>query len=304
MTFQVTVGICVRNGEAMLTNAVESILDQTFTAEQVQIIFVDDGSQDQTPKIIQKYAQALGDRVKAIKTPKMGLGHARNLILKEANSKYVLFVDADEILTANYIQTQLAVLDENRDVAITAGIFKTVPGNLMLNLEVAPYIVNQKIYGKPKPLLLKNDKLIGTGGTCFRTEALQQVHGFDESIRGAGEDTDLILRILSAGWKIKPNTAELYEFHGGLSKPRDLLKKYYWYGYGSQKSYLQTRGAFSLAGMSPMAGFFSGLFYSFVAYRFLRQKQVFLLPLHFGLKLTAWTFGFMNGQLHAGKNEF
>jgi GT2 family glycosyltransferase len=168
----------------------------------------------------------------------------------------------------------------------------------MLNLEIAPYIVNQINYGQPKKRMLKNDKLIGTGGTTFRTKALRQVRGFDETIKGAGEDTDLILRILRAGWQIKPNNAELIELHGGLSKPKDLWKKYFWYGYGSQRSFRQIGSSFSLPRMSPMAGFVTGLFYSFPAYRVLRKKQVFLLPLHFGLKLTAWTFGFMKGQLN------
>jgi glycosyltransferase involved in cell wall biosynthesis len=298
--FLVTVGICVRNGQDMLQNAVESILHQNFLPEQLQIIFVDDGSQDRTPQIIQHYAEALGSRVKTYQSAWRGLGYARNQVVAAADGKYLLFVDADEVLTPDYVATQVEVLEANPEVGITAGIFKTVPGNLLLSLEVIPYIVTQKIYGKPKPLLLKN-KLMGTGGTCFRTKALRQVHGFDETIQGAGEDTDLILRILREGWTIKPNSAELYEFHGGLCKPRDLLKKYYWYGYGSQRSFQQTRGAFSLLGMSPMAGVVSGLAYSFPAYRFMRQKQVFLLPLHFGLKLTAWTFGFMKAQFNGSK---
>jgi hypothetical protein len=103
------------------------------------------------------------------------------------------------------------------------------------------------------------------------------------------------------GWQIKPNNAELIELHGGLSKPKDLWKKYFWYGYGSQRSFRQIGSSFSLPRMSPMAGFVTGLFYSFPAYRVLRKKQVFLLPLHFGLKLTAWTFGFMKGQLQGSK---
>ncbi len=89
----------------------------------------------------------------------------------------------------------------------------------------------------PKVFIWKNDKLIGTGGTTFRTKAIKQVNGFDESIKGAGEDTDLILRIKKAGWLLQPNMAELYELHSGLSKPKDLWKKYFWYGYGCQKSF-------------------------------------------------------------------
>ena len=301
MTFHVTIGICVRNGENMLPAAVDSIINQDFPAEQLQIIFVDDGSTDKTPQIIQGYLQFFVGRAKFFKTSWMGLGHARNLIVKEADGEFILFVDADEILTKGYVKAQVEALKKSPQVAITAGIFKTIPGNMVLSLEVAPYIVNQKNYGKPRGLLWKNDKLIGTGGTTFRTKAIKQAGGFDESIKGAGEDTDLILRIKKAGWLLQPNMAELYELHSGLSKPKDLWKKYFWYGYGCQKSYRQTGSAFSLPRMTPIAGFVTGMFYSFPAYKFLYQKQVFLLPLHFGFKHVAWTFGFMKGQLQGSK---
>ena len=48
--------------------------------------------------------------------------------------------------------------------------------------------------------------------------------------------------------------------------------------------------------MSPIAGLVTGLLYSFPAYKFLGQKQMFLLPLHYGLKLTAWTCRFHEGS--------
>jgi GT2 family glycosyltransferase len=216
--------------------------------------------------------------------------------VENADGEYVLFVDADQILTRNYIKKQVDFLEKNPQVGITSGIFKTVPRNMILNLEVAPFIVNQRNFLNAKNIIWKTDKLIGTGGTTFRTKCLRQVNGFDEKITGAGEDTDLVFRIKNAGWLLRPNHAELIELHGGLSKPKDLWRKYFWYGYGCQKNFYKARATFSFPRMSPMAGFAAGVFYSFPAYKFLHQKQVFLLPLHFCLKHIAWTFGFMKGQ--------
>ncbi len=297
MSVLVTVGICVKNGEKMIPNAIDSILNQNYPQEQIQLILVDDGSTDRTPQILKNYVEQLGGRARAFKSSWQGLGSARNFIVSKSDGKYLLFVDADEILTQDYIKTQVQVMENNPQIGITAGVFKTVPNNLILNLEVAPNIVNQKSYGKPKNFIWKTDKLIGTGGTTFRIQAIKAVNGFDESIRGAGEDINLVLRIKQAGWLVQPNDAELYELHGGLSTPHALWKKYFWYGYGCQRSFQKTRGAFSVPRMSPIAGLVTGLFYSFPAYRFLRKKQMFLLPLHYGWKLTAWTCGFMKGQL-------
>jgi glycosyltransferase involved in cell wall biosynthesis len=294
---KVTVGICVKNGEKMLPNAIESILNQNYPQEQIQLILVDDGSTDTTPQILKKYVDQHPSQARAFKSSWQGLGAARNFIVNKADGKYLLFVDADEILTPDYIRTQVQVMEDNPKVGITAGIFKTVPHNLVLNLEVAPNIVNQKSYGKPRSLIWKTEKLIGTGGTAFRTQAIREVNGFDTSIKGAGEDLDLVIRIKKAGWLLVANDGELYELHGGLATPHALLKKYYWYGYGCQRTYDKTGAAFSVPRMTPIAGIATGLFYSFPAYRYLHQKQMFLLPIHYGLKLTAWTCGFMKGQL-------
>ncbi|MGA2385815.1 MAG: glycosyltransferase [Candidatus Bathyarchaeia archaeon] len=300
----VTVGICVRNGENMLRNAVESVINQDFPHERLQIIFVDDGSRDKTSKIIKDYTRVLGEKAKFFQNSSRGLGHARNLIVNNADGRYLLFVDADEVLTSGYVKEQISVMEKNPKVGVTAGIFKIVPDNMMLNLEVIPNIVDQLNFLKPRSFIWKTDKLIGAGGSTFRVKALRQVNGFDERISGSGEDTDLVFRIRKAGWLIRPNTAELIELHGGLSKPKDLWKKYFWYGYGSQRTFRQTKGAFSLPRMTPIGGFVAGIFYSFQAYRFLGKKTVFLLPFHYGLKRAAWTFGFMKGQIQDFKLRF
>jgi glycosyltransferase involved in cell wall biosynthesis len=299
----VTVGVCVRNGQELLPNALNSILNQTYPKNQIQIIIVDDGSQDNTPQIIREYSIMLAERAKTFKSTWQGLGHARNLIVNNADGEFILFVDSDQTISPNYVKTQVETMRRNPKVALTAGTFAATPKNPILNLEIVPHIVNQKNFGKPKSFIWKTEKLIGTGGTTFRTLAIRQVGGFDEKIKGAFEDTDLVLRIKKAGWQIEANSAELCEFHGGLSKPTQLWKKYFWYGFSSQRSLSQTRDAYSFPRMSPLSGLAAGLFYSFPAYKFLRQKQVFLLPLHYGFKHAAWTLGFMKGQLKTEKSS-
>jgi hypothetical protein len=188
-------------------------------------------------------------------------------------------------------------MEKNPKVAITAGVVKLVPRNLVLNLELIPAIINHTNYGKPKGLIWKTERMPGTGGTTFRVKALKQVNGFDERLTGVGEDQDVAYSIREAGWLIRMNDATFYEFHGRMSTFQDLWKKYFWYGKGGQKIYRQNRGLFSFPRMSPLAGFITGVFYSLTAYKLLHQKEVFLLPLHYGLKMTAWMLGFIQGQI-------
>jgi glycosyltransferase involved in cell wall biosynthesis len=296
----IIIGMCLHNCENTLSKAIKSISDQDFPHEKMQIVFVDDGSTDCTLKIAEAYAPKMDIKTKIFKTEWRGLGIARNLILDNADGEYITWVDGDELLTPNYIRKQVEFMQKNPDVGITAGIFDLVPGNLVLNLELIPHIVNHAMFDRPPSFLWKTKKVPGTGGTTFRTKALHQVKGFDKRFKGSGEDINVALRIRNSGWRIQLNDAVFYELHNGMSTFTDLWKKYYWYGYGCQQLYVENREAFSLPRMTPLPSFLAGLFFSLVAYKLFFKKSVFLLPIHFSFKMVGWMFGFMRSQTRNG----
>jgi glycosyltransferase involved in cell wall biosynthesis len=295
----ITIGVCARNCENTLGNTLNSIINQDFPHEKMEMIFVDDGSEDHTLQIMDNYIQKIDIKTKVFHTKWQGLGPARNLVVKNADGEYIVWVDADEILSASYIRKQIEFMEKNPDVGITAGIVRIVQGNLILNLELIPAIINHFNYGKQRNFLWKTEKLPGTGGSTFRAKALRQVNAFDEQLTGVGEDQDVAEKIKRAGWLIRLNNADLYELHGGMSTLNDLWKKYLWYGHGGEKIYRQNRELFSFIRMSPVASIFTGFFYSLIAYKLLHQKKVFLLPIHYGIKMTAWMLGFISGQIRA-----
>lgn len=292
----VTIGMCVRNCENIVQNALDSVINQDYPHEKMQIIFVDDGSEDHTLSIISAYVKKIDIQTKILQTRWQGLGSARNLILNNADGEYIVWVDADEVLTKNYVKKQVEFMESNPSVGITTGLFSTVQKNLVLNLELIPAIIEHVNFGKPKSFMWKTQKMPGTGGATFRVKALRQVDGFDEKLKGVGEDQDVAHRIQNAGWLIRLNNARLYELHGGLLTFKDLWRRYRWYGYGGEKIYRKNREIFSLPRMSPMAGVLAGFLYSLIAYKLIRQKKVFLLPLHYGIKMTAWMIGFISSQ--------
>jgi len=292
----VTIGMCVRNCQNMLPNALESIDIQDFPHEKMQLVIIDDGSTDQTPKIAEGFVSKTDIPIKVFKTGWQGLGKARNLVLNNADGKYITWVDSDEIITKSYIRKQVEFMEKNPEVGITTGFTGFVPGNLVLNLELTPYMVKHFMFNEPRSYLWRARKLVGTGGATFRVEALRQVNGFSDKFKGAGEDIDAVIRILNSGWVIQVNDAVFYEFHNGLSTLGDLWKKYYWYGYHCEQLYHRSRDAYSLARMNPPAGFIAGSLYSLKAYRLFGDKSLFLLPFHFCFKMTSWMFGFMKAQ--------
>ena len=92
---EISVIIPAYNVEKYLENTLKSILNQSF--EDFEVILVDDGSVDKTPKIMAAYA-AQDKRIKVINKKNEGVGAARNAGMQVAAGKYLYFADADDIL--------------------------------------------------------------------------------------------------------------------------------------------------------------------------------------------------------------
>lgn len=101
-TPKVSIIIPVYNTAAYLPDALDSICKQTLSS--LQIIVVDDGSTDNSLQIIQDYA-AHDQRIEVITQPNQGQGVARNHGMKYAKGEYVYFMDSDDILGLDCLET-------------------------------------------------------------------------------------------------------------------------------------------------------------------------------------------------------
>jgi len=290
----VTIGICVRNCEASLTEAVDSILDQDFPHERMEVIFVDDGSEDATYSIILESIARMDIEARVYHNNWMGLGVARNVVVDNAKGDYIVWVDGDMILPKDHVRKQVEFMKRNP----TGGIAKAkcmhafVEENLVAALENIPFVVDDVSAGNEWKTALK---LPGTGGSIYRVKAIRQVGGFDDHLKGTGEDQDAAYRVKESGWSIYRTNAVFYEKRSKTWKA--IWHRYVWYGYGDYDLFLKNRRIFSLQKMTPIAGLIAGVLYSIAAYRLTHQKVVFLLPFHFAFKMTAWCFGFFKGYV-------
>ena len=91
MTCLISCIVPVFNGERYVTEALDSILAQTY--RPVEIIVADDGSTDGTAAVVAKY----GQQVRYVWQPNAGPGAARNLGLSMAQGEFVAFLDADDV---------------------------------------------------------------------------------------------------------------------------------------------------------------------------------------------------------------
>jgi len=100
---KVSVIIPVYNNEKTLSKAIDSVINQTL--HSLQIILVDDGSTDRTPVLLQQYKMS-DNRIEVITHSKnMGLGAARNTGIKQATGEYIAFLDSDDYLHLNFLES-------------------------------------------------------------------------------------------------------------------------------------------------------------------------------------------------------
>lgn len=101
-TPSVSIIIPIYKVEKYLKRCVESVLEQTLS--DLEIILVDDGSPDQCPEICDEYVK-LDTRVKVIHKENGGLSSARNAGMRIATGKYIFFLDSDDWLEKDGMQT-------------------------------------------------------------------------------------------------------------------------------------------------------------------------------------------------------
>lgn len=105
---RVSIIIPAYNVETYISAGIESACGQT--EKDIEIIIVDDGSTDRTWNVIQQYA-ARDHRILSYHQDNAGVSAARNKALEMASGEYVLFLDSDDWLEANTVETLLQNAD-------------------------------------------------------------------------------------------------------------------------------------------------------------------------------------------------
>lgn len=290
----VTIGVCVKDSALTIDGAIRSIIAQDFPHQLTEVIFVDDGSKDATLSIIQQYIRKMDMHVKVFSTDWQGLGRARNTVVNESNSDFIIWVDGDMLLPKDHVRKQIEFMKENPNVGIAKARYGTLPNESIIPfLENVGYVVNDWLYGcRP------THRNLGTGGSIYRVEAIRKAGGFDDKISGVGEDSDAEFSVRKAGWLLYlASPALFYE-----RRRRSIVAMWdegFWYGYGQHYIYRKSQGILSLFKLTPLISFFIGAWYATVAYRLTHRKAVFFLPFLYSLKRLAWMIGFVVGQIRS-----
>ena len=107
---EVSIIVPVYNVEEYLERCLESIINQTF--KNIEVIALNNGSTDNSLNILLKYAEK-DKRIKVIDNYNLGVSEARNNGIREANGKYIVFVDSDDWLDKDMIEIIYSNIVEN-----------------------------------------------------------------------------------------------------------------------------------------------------------------------------------------------
>ncbi|MEM6529315.1 MAG: glycosyltransferase family A protein, partial [Chloroflexota bacterium] len=111
----ITVLMPAHNAELYLEEAVDSILNQTYT--DYEFIIVNDNSTDRTQEIIDRYT-AQDDRISSIQVNVRSASAARNVGLDYAKGDYVALMDSDDIALPDRLEKQMRAAEEQPDVTV------------------------------------------------------------------------------------------------------------------------------------------------------------------------------------------
>lgn len=107
----ISVIVPVYNCENYLHKSIQSLLNQTIF-NQLEIIFVDDGSTDGSPLIVQEYVNQYSN-MKLVQQSNMGVSSARNHGIKESTGEYIAFFDGDDIALDSLYEELLQLIENN-----------------------------------------------------------------------------------------------------------------------------------------------------------------------------------------------
>jgi hypothetical protein len=185
-TTSVSIILPTYNRAHLVTEAIESVLNQTFT--DFELIVVDDGSTDNTEQVVLSISDP---RLRYIRQLNRGASAARNTGIEASVSKFVAFLDSDDLWLPEKLSLQMAKVNDNPKVGLVYGKYLSSIGSES----------SMKIAGVCFPQLELRRLLLGPvfhwSTVLVRRLLLEQVGKFEEAF--GGEDWELTLRLALAG---------------------------------------------------------------------------------------------------------
>jgi glycosyltransferase involved in cell wall biosynthesis len=185
-TPSISVVMSVFNGQDFLSEAIESILTQTF--RDFEFVVIDDGSTDRTPEILSSYASR-DARMVVLRHENKGRTASLNVGIGVAKAPYIARMDADDVSMPHRLQAQFDFLERHAEVGLLGGAVDVINTTRQVILKVCFPLEDAEI----KLSLLRENPMCHSA-VVMRKEVALAAGGYRESF-SESEDYDLWLRI-------------------------------------------------------------------------------------------------------------
>lgn len=217
--------IPVYNVNKYLSEMVSSVLDQTY--KNFEIILIDDGSKDGSSEICDVLVKK-DNRIRVIHQKNKGVSEARNKGLQNSKGKYILFLDADDLINEKMVEKLIyPLINESFDMTC-CGYYEIFDDKTLNNIPDFDYLFDKN---KVEEELFKDPGFFSAvWNKMFKKESLLDENGnlimFDPSI-AIGEDTLWLSKIIKNVKKIKSVKEALYIWRrreDSATKGEDLIR--------------------------------------------------------------------------------
>ena len=221
MESKVSIIVPVYNAQKYIKETVQSVKNQTYT--NWELLLVEDGSTDDTAKVISEMLQKEPDeRIKLLPKENGGAARARNFGLSKATGRYIAFLDADDLWSAEKLEKQLAFMEEKQAAFCFTGYeFANENG-----------VGNGTVVRVPETLVYKQalqNTTIFTSTVIFDTQKIEKEKLEMPIIKS--EDTALWFKVLRTGtvaYGLDENLVRYRRMGGTLSSNKLVAIKRIW----------------------------------------------------------------------------
>ncbi|MEM3697501.1 MAG: glycosyltransferase [Candidatus Bathyarchaeia archaeon] len=188
LRMMVSVIIITKNNAATIEKCIQSLINQEYPKELMEIIFVDGHSSDGTDVVIKKYA-SMFPFIKLYYEDVGTMGYARNVGINNSKGEIILFTDADAFPEKLWIKKMVDAFSNNSKIAIVGGL------DILINTDSVQSVVDswRRLH---RSFGIKAIPKIKTVNFAIRRDILVKIGGFDEKLNHADEG-DLKARVIS-----------------------------------------------------------------------------------------------------------
>lgn len=216
---KVSIIVPVYNVEKYIKKCLDSLVNQTL--KDIEIIVVNDGSPDNSQKIVDKYIKKYPKKVKAYIKENGGLGSARNYGIEKSTSDYLMFVDSDDYIELNMVELLYKkVNNTNADMAICR-LFSVNEDYKII--DTSSFINNKTCKNNLKYILFNN---VSVWNRIYKKDII--INNNLEFRSGIWyEDIDFVLKYLTLTQNVEIVDVPLYNYlirSGSIMNNKNVLK--------------------------------------------------------------------------------